>query len=79
MSAAAMAAALTVRHREVATRVAQAQRVLFCFCAALLLLQVCRLLSLGYQLVDRDLYSRVVEEFMRHRGAKGQRPSADWV
>ena len=51
-----------------------------CFASVPLpLLQVCRLLSLGYQLVDRDLYSRVVEEFMRHRGAKGQRPSFDWV
>jgi len=40
---------------------------------------VCRLLDIGYQLVDRDVYRKVVNEHMRHRGKRGERPQHAWI
>ncbi len=53
------------------------------FCCSLCSLSgaqdVVRLLAMGYQLVDRDLYSKVVEAHMKFRGARGIRPKHDWI
>jgi hypothetical protein len=40
---------------------------------------VVRLLSMGYSLVDRELYGKVVDQHLRHRGKRGVRPQHAWI